>query len=120
MLALLRYFLIEAYSSFWRTLLYCYTILTAASCSASGLRMVFWGLMLYIYIYMYKYVYIYIYVYICIYICIYIYVCVCVCVCVYVCLYIYIYIFCSVIPVFSYNCVNNAIQTIQKHFIGLL
>ena len=53
MLVLLKYFLIEAYSSFWRTLLYHYAMLTAASCSASGLCMVFWGLTLHAYIYIY-------------------------------------------------------------------
>ena len=50
-LALLRCFLIETYGSFWRTMVYCYTMLTAASCSTSGLCTVFLSLTLHIYIY---------------------------------------------------------------------
>ena len=50
-------FSIETYSSLWRTSLYHYAMLTAASCSTSSLRVVIYGLELYIYTYIYTYIY---------------------------------------------------------------
>ena len=61
-LALSRCFLIETYGSFWRTSVYRYAMLTAASCSASGFCTRCFQVLRCMYIYIYIYVYIYAYI----------------------------------------------------------